>query len=784
MTFDKSQWISTSDRPDKSAAPLFRREFLLHAPIESATLNICGLGYYEAWINQQRVGDHVLDPAQTDYEKRVFYVSYDVTGLVQEGGNCIGVLLGNGWYNQHRVWGNGKGLPYGPPKLLLELNVTLGDGRAVTVNSDESWRCTRRGPVTANNIYAGESYDARLEMSGWDGPGFDDSGWEPAVTTRPPGGALEPQALPPIRKIEELTPVRIDRLDSGVYVVDIGQNIAGWARIQVTAAAGTEIRMRFAEALAEDGSIDTASTGVFATGVEQVDSYICRGPTQIVSRSPIQPSNFGMVETWEPRFTYHGFRYIEVSGWPGELTPRDITGVVVHTDLPVAGAFECSDSRLNQLHSMALWTHRDNIHGIPEDCPARERCGWLGDANLVAEYSLWNFQSKAFWEKFLDDIETTRLSNQGLPANVAPGKRCTQGVANPDWAAAFIMLPWYLYLHSGDITLIQKHWDGMTRLMEYFREKAECPKPIFNKATDQPSNPSIIQSSAREKDDWILSGGYGDFFDPGGDAIVSHTPPPITSTFWFFRCADVMSAMADALGDTSAAVTYRDWKDRIARAVTECFYNKDLGTFGSQAADVLALAFEILPKEDPRLLDALVRDIRNRDTHVNVGVMGLRYILEVLTQRGRGELALALTHQNTYPSLGHLIERGATTLWECWGEKDHDQTHGARSLNHPFMGGYDNWFFNTLAGIEPDPDHPGFRHFFLRPRPISGLKWVKAYHDSPPGRIVSHWEIKNDRFEWTVTVPANTRATAMLPFSGRSRLLQPGRYDLLDYEKN
>ncbi|MDT8392139.1 MAG: family 78 glycoside hydrolase catalytic domain [Lentisphaeria bacterium] len=414
MIKPKQHWIGVGI---PISGPMFRREFTCDHPLTGATLLISGLGYHDAWINGKRVGDHVLDPSQTDYESRVFYVRHDVTKMLYGGPNALGVILGNGWYNQDRVWGE-NGLSYGPPRLMAELHLTYADGTTGIIRADTDWRWAP-GPITDNNVYAGECYDARLEIDGWCLPGFDDSTWQAAVIMDPPGGELQEQIMPPMRRIDGLRPVNIDDREDGIYVVDFGQNFAGWCRIQVEGSGGTEITLRYAETVFPDGTLDTSTTGVFATKVEQVDRYICRGPCgqstsqhqQIRKVSTLDMSNYHGTashekatvwpETWEPRFTYHGFRYVEVSGWPGDLRPENITGVIVHNDLPAVGRFECSDDRLNQLHRMALWTHRGNMHGIPEDCPAREKCGWLGDANLVAEYSLWNYGGKTFWEKYL-----------------------------------------------------------------------------------------------------------------------------------------------------------------------------------------------------------------------------------------------------------------------------------------------------------------------------------------------------------------------------------------------
>jgi alpha-L-rhamnosidase len=746
----QQQWIAADG---EISAPLFRRVFQVAGLVERASLSICGLGYHEAWINGERVGDHVLDPAQTDYEERVFFVRHEVTEMIREGENALGVVLGNGWYNQDRVWSHqdamydpenpesglpkfSTGLSYGAPRLMAELELVYADGRREVVRADSNWRFTS-GPITDNNIYAGEVYDARLEVAGWAEPGFDDVHWQPAEAMAAPGGELEEQHLPPMRRIEERDPVGISKMDSGHVVVDFGQNLSGWARICIEAEAGTEVSFCFAETIFPDGSIDTASTGVFATEVEQIDRYTCRG---------------GGTEVWEPRFTYHGFRYVEVAGWPGELKAEEITAVVVHTDLPEVGAFECSDDRLNQLHRMALWTHRSNIHGIPEDCPARERCGWLGDANVVAEYSLWNYDAKSFWEKFLGDIETSRAGNKGIPCNIAPGKRGAGADATPDWAATLIMLPWYVYLYSGDTSVLSNHWKGMQALMAHY----------------------MAQSV-----DGCLDGGYGDWFDPGGDACCSHTAPALTTTLWFHQCATVMARTAGLLGAVELQQTYSEWMERIRLGAIHRFYDPVRGTFGSQTADVMALQFDWMDAtEQPRVFARLLEDIERRDQHFNVGIMGMRYLFEVLSRGGQGALAMTLLHQNTYPSFGDLIQQGATTLWEYWGEPEHDVREGTRSLSHPMMGGYDNWFYNTLAGIQIDPEQPGFKHFFLTPHPIPGLDWVRCHHDTPLGRIESAWRIEEGEFIWSITVPHGATATAKLPGSANPMLLEAGRHRL------
>lgn len=719
------------------SSPVFRRVFEVTGQFDKAELYICGLGYHEAYLNGQRVGDHVLNPAQTDFEQRCFYVCHDVTALIRSGGNAIGVTLGDGFFNQDIVWTRGRHagarpMSYGEPRVIAALVIHNTGGTSTAVKTDTDWRC-HAGPITFNNVYAGEHYDATLEQPGWDETGFDETYWVKVYRVAPTGGKWEPQTIPPIRKTQALRPVAIQEHDAGVFTVDMGQNFSGWARIRVQAPVGTVIRLRYAETLFPDGRINTASTGVFATTVEQVDQYTCKGVG---------------IETWEPRFTYHGFRYVEVVGWPGKPMVDDITGIVVHTDLPAAGRFECSDDRLNTLHNMALWTFRGNMHGIPTDCPAREKCGWLGDAHVTCSAIIHNFNAQSFWEKFLGDIETARANNNGLPTNIAPGKR-NAGTARCDWMAAAVLIPWDLYVYYGNRDAIERHWPMMQRVFEYFCEQS---------------------------DGGLLKNGYGDWCDPLNSTRPTYTSPELTTTIWFHETGRIMAEAARALGDTQSSERFAEWLPKIRRALHEHFFDSNLGTFGSQTANAMALQYGLVPEgQHGRVVDSLVRDIREtHNTHQSVGIMGLRTLFEVLTRNGHGQVALDLFHQDTFPSFGDLIvNHGATTLWEYWGEPEVDAADGPRSLSHPMMGGFDNFFYNTLAGIRPDPTHPGFAHFVLEPHPIEGIEWVKAHHDSPHGRIASDWRIEGNRFVWNVTVPPGTRATATLPWSGRKMELSP-----------
>jgi len=741
MVFKSAMWIwmpdSTCGR--ERSAPLFRREFALEGEATSAILRICGLGCYEAFINGQRVGDSVLDPAQTDYDIRCLYARYDVSSMLAPGANCIGVMLGDGWFSQELVWS--RSMSYGEPRMIASLEIKTAEGATTQIVSDSSWQCSR-GPVASNNIYAGETYDARLERKGWNMPGYDPGSqprhfkWEQCGVAEPPGGRLEEQQIPPMKVIELLRPLSISEPQPGCHVVDMGQNFSGWARIKVNALPGSAIRMRFAERLDGNGMIDTASTGLFATNVEQCDTYICKG---------------GGLETWEPRFTYHGYRYVEIAGWPGKPSLEDVIGVVVHSALKPAGSFSCSDEKLNQLHGMALWTHRSNIHGIPEDCPARERCGWLGDAHIVCRYSFYNFDGEAFWGKFLDDIETSRLRNGGLPPFIAPGKR-NWGNASPDWMAAMILIPWRHYLHYGKLATLEKHWDGMRAVIRHFKEIS---------------------------DNWLLPHGLGDLFEPGLTPAPSLTPPVKTSTIIFGDCASAMSSAAQALGQGDEAKVFAEWASCIRSAFQKAFYDPVKCSFGSQTADAMALHCGFAPEgKEQAVADSLAADVRMRDIHLSTGIIGLQFIFESLTSYGHGELALALMRQESHPGFGCWIANGATTLWEYWGGSGKvDAAHGPRSLNHPMMGGFDTWFYNTLAGIKPDAQGPGFKRFILAPHPIAGISWVDCVHHSPMGRIASKWELKGAEFKWRIEVPPGAIAMALQPGCVAPVAVQPGCHD-------
>lgn len=726
----KAQWISY----ECNSAPLLRKEVDIRNEIKEARIYICGLGYYELHLNGMKIGENVLDPAQTDYEKRTFYVVYDVTGGVRSGANAIGITLGNGWYNQATVNHGRYGwedVIYGKPRLLFQMHLIYNDGTESLVLSDDTW--TGSGsPIISDNIYAGETYDSRLEQEGWDEPGFDDSAWGKAMISEAPGGKLISQKIPPIKKMGTIVPVALTNPKPGVFVYDLGQNFSGWVKLSLSAPSGTEIQMRFSESVYSDGMIDPASTGVYATDVVQTDKYICNGKG---------------LEEWEPLFTYHGFRYVEMTGFPGKPDLENLQGIFVHTAVKETGTFFSSDSMFNQLHKTALWTQKSNLHGIPTDCPHRERCGWLGDAFLTSDMTIYNFDMSLFWSKFIGDIESSRRN--GIPTNIVPGRR--YGGSDPDWGAAYIQLPWNIYLYYGDKSIITDNYDGLCFFMSH------------------------LQSIARDN---IIYSGIGSLFSPGR-IMAEETPVEYTSTLLYCFCADVMAKMAMVKGEDKDALSYSQLADNIRISFNGKFFNEEDATYGCQEMNTLALAFKMVPSDAEA---SVAKSLYNYvfDTHkghITTGIFGSRYIYETLSKYGYSEAVHTMLNNKDFPGFGYLFSLGATTFWENWGEVKFENTlkpADERSRNHPFQGGFDAWFYNGLGGINPDPDNPGFKHIVLKPDIIRTIESCFTQYSSIHGLIKSEWLNTGNSITWKVSVPANTTATAYIPADNKDLISESG----------
>lgn len=711
----------------QNGAPQIRREFQLQEkPLKTARAYICGLGLYELSINgrvvEDAAGPRVLEPAQTDYEQRALYSIYDLLPFLGARELAVGIVLGNGFYNQRAVWGD---LTYGKPCCIAQFEIEYADGTRDTFVTDETWK-VQRGPILMNNIYAGEHYDARQETPGWDAPGFDDSGWFSAAVVPSPTKRLESHLMPSERIIERRAPVAQKETAPGVWTFDFGQNVTGWAGVEARGDAGTVVRMRYAEDLDAEGRIDTTSTGVRETLVEQADTYVCKGS--------------GIPEFWKPRFTYHGFRYVEVTGLTRPPAKETLAAFVVHTEAPANASFECSDPVLNQLHAAALWTLRGNLHGIPTDCPTREKSGWLGDANLTAETYLYNFYLPHFWRKYINDIETSRGGK--MPKMIAPGNRKADS-GTPDYAIALITLPWFVYLQDGDESTLSQHYAGMRELIEQWRLETN--------------------------DDNLLPRGVGEH----SEAAAEQTPVAFTSTACMYQATTIMAQAANVLGETADADRYRALARRTAEALVAASYRPAESSFGTQTMNALALQLGFAPADArAAIADTLARSVTAPDGRRKTGNIGTRFLFPALGSTGHADLALGLLQSREYPGFAHLLGRGATTLWERWGDLEdvlsRPDAPFPRSRNHAVSATFDAWLYSGLAGISPDPARPGFRRTNYAPQVVDGLTYVKASVGSLYGNNALEWSIETGQLTCRVSVPTNTDARLALPVAAAS----------------
>ncbi|MCF7817027.1 MAG: family 78 glycoside hydrolase catalytic domain, partial [Kiritimatiellales bacterium] len=542
-------------------SPVLRKEFQIGKPVKQAMAYVCGLGYFELYVNGGKTGDHVLDPVQTTYDKRVCYVGFDITRQLQSGGNAVGLMLGNGFFGQDFAFGTG--LVYGPPVAIGLLAVEYTDGTTETITTGPDWKAAM-GPVVFDNVYVGETYDARLEIPGWNRPGFDDRAWQSAATVAAPTKKLIAQMVPPIKKIRTVVPVGILPGTNGTWIVDMGQNMTGWLRIRVQGESGRQIHMRFGEVLMPDGNeIDTATTGTHVTGGDQTDIYVCKG---------------GGVEEWEPRFTYHGFRYVQIDGLGQKPQLSDFTGWLVRTAAERIGHFQCSDERINTFYNVSMWTIEDNLQGILTDCPHRERCAWMGDMHAVGEAASYNFDLMRFWRKSSADMETVLgaaaprkegglPSDPRAPCNIAVGKRLCQQ-ARPDWGVATVLVPWFNWLYFGDFETVETAWPMMAGWMDFLAEFAVK--------------------------DGIIEEGYGDWCPPGSNSEID-TPVALTSTAFYYQSLEAMRRMAAALGKSADAARYAAQATVVKQAFIARFYDSQQHHFGSQTGPAVALHSGLAP---------------------------------------------------------------------------------------------------------------------------------------------------------------------------------------------
>lgn len=723
-------WIGNSNRTS-----VVRKEFALAKPVKRAWVYASALGLYELHLNGQKVGDDLFAPGWTDYRKRVQYQRYEVTGLVKAGANAIGAVVAPGWFAGKIGWFNIN--RYGKEMLFAaQLHVEFADGSVQVVASDATWKAGS-GPLTDSDLQDGEQYDARREITGWDLPGYDDAKW-PAVAVNENDRRLVAQMDQPVGLIQKITPKSVKESSPGVYVYDLGQNIAGVVRIKAKGDKGTTITLRHAELLNEDGTLDVTSLKLS----KATDTYVMKGEGE---------------ETFQPQFTFHGFRHFSVQGLPAAPALTDVTGMVIGNRVPEAGSLQTSDPDLNHLLSNIRWTAHNAYLSVPMDSPQRsERLGWTGDANVMASTGVWFFDVSRFFAKWENDILDAQTYNKGdmeggMP-NVAPRWMPKEGGTGGGWGDVGVNIPYTVWQRYGDTNLIRHSYGGMKKWLAYMEKNSES---------------HIIPVKARisTAGDW--------------EAVNDQTPKDLVGTFYYAQDVAQVAEMAAAIGEAADATAYRKLFEEIRAAIIKKFVAKD-GTVakGSQTAQVFALRLGLYPDGmREKVVEKLVENIKAHNDHLTTGYLGTQWLLFVLTENGRADIAYKVLLQKTGPSWLYMASNGQTTLWEGWNSLNPDGTFGSKrtSLDHEALGSVGDWMFQSIGGLVPDVASPGFKHFIVRPIPGGALKHAQMNYQSPQGQISTRWELKGNQFTLDVEVPVNTTATIVLPTANAADITEGGK---------
>ena len=718
---------------------LLRRAFTADKKVRTATVTVCGLGLHELYLNGDKVSDRVLDPASTSYDKHAFYIVHDVTSQIMQGQNAIGLMLGNGFYGQDFGFASPR-LLYGEPRAKLVLNIEYVDGTSLKIGTNKQWKAAQ-SPIVFDNLFGGETFDARREQLGWSKADFDDNAWFEVERMKAPTKKLIEQDLAPIRKVRAIKPISIKPAENGEWIIDLGENIAGWLEIAIDAPPDTAIEMRFAELMMPNGrAIDTASTGVHATGCEQIDIYISNGSKA----------------NWQPRFTYHGFRYVQIKGLTGKPNIDDFTGWFVRTDLARTGTFACSDPMINRFYEVSMRTIEGNLHGLLSDCPHRERCAWLGDMHVSAETISMNFAADGLWRKHIEDFKTVLgaawpipkhypegqvpAKDPRAPSNVALGKRLC-GQARPDWGMAVVLTPWFNWLYYGDQETAANAWPMMEDYLQFLDEV-------------EVKNHLIKEGYA-----------YGDWCPPGTNKQMN-TSPQLTSSALYYQSNQAMAQMAKLLNKAAKAALFSQRAEQVKAAFNQKFFDEKAGHYGTQTATAMALNLGLVPvgkeSEVAAGLNQLV--MKENGGHYTTGIQGHRHLYTALNDYGYDATSKLLWTHTDFPSLGNMTEVHDLTTWpESNANWPAGKRYSRSSFNHPMQSGFSIAFHESIGGIRPDQQHPGFEQFTLKPCFLTGLTWAKADYDSVKGTISSHWQRKGNIVDWQITVPKSSSAQVKLP---------------------
>ncbi|MFZ5429915.1 MAG: glycoside hydrolase family 78 protein [Bacteroidota bacterium] len=728
----QASWIARSmDAPTRSV--YMRKEVSLSdKSVQKARLFVTGLGNYVFFINGSRVGNDLLTPGWTDFPKRLEYQVYDVTSMLGEGSNALGAMLGSMWWSGGLGWQGGVRYSEGPLKLLAQLQIEYSDGSADMVTTDTTWKW-HDSPIVFDHIYHGETYDANLEIEGWNSPGFDDAEWFAAEPASYEGLLVGPR-FPALREQMQLSPVSLNEPVSGEYVYDLGQNMVGWAQFMVNAPKGDTITLRYAELLHDDGT------------VAQENLRSARVTDKIISN--------GEPMVWEPKFTYHGFRYVQISGMKEKPAQTALIGKVIHTDQPFVGKLETSNELINKINRNITWGQRGNFFTVPTDCPQRdERLGWMGDAQIFAPTANFNMHLDRYWTKWMFDIFDGQHES-GWVHDVSPAI-VVGGPSKPGWGDAAVIVPWITYRYFGNTRIVEENYEGMKKWVDYMHSKSDNLIYIWNEGNGQ----------------WH---GYGDWI------AVEPTPSAPIGTAYFSYTAKLLSEMAEITGRSTDAAYYRDLSEKIAKAYQEKYWDKETLSYpgGTQTANLLPLAFGITPPElEGQVVKNLVENVKEKDVHPTTGFLGTGYILPMLSKYGHHDLAYRMINQTTYPSWGYMVEKGATSIWELWNS-DTERPEGMNSRNHFALGCVGEWMWNTLAGVNICDEFPGFKRVIIRPEPVGDLKWVKAEYETNYGAVVVDWKVEGTTFTMDLTVPANTSALVEFPELKPGAVITEGGKDI------
>ncbi|MDP4276126.1 MAG: family 78 glycoside hydrolase catalytic domain [Bacteroidota bacterium] len=731
----QGEWIFDGKSIEYKPAPYFRKTVTIAKPVKSVRAYVMVAGLYELYINGRKIGDRMLDPMYTRFDRRTLYATLDLTGYLNRGKNAIGLLLGNGWYNlqSKAVWSFDKAPWRQRPRCCMDIRVDYEDGSSEVISTDRSWK-THDSPLTFNSIYTGERYDACLELSGWCEANFNDSKWSNAELTGAPSKQIVSQQLCPIKVVEALHPVSVKQLDLNTYVYAFAKNIAGVSRLSIEGPAGTVIELKHGEKLYKNGHVNTESISEHARPEAsdpdpfQTDCYTLKGAG---------------IEIFSPRFNYKGFQYVEVkTSVPLKMDTDNLQALVMHSDVELAGAVKTSDELVNKIFVATNNSYLNNLFGYPTDCPHREKNGWTGDAQIAVETGLYSFDGITVYEKWLNDHLDEQLPNGVLPCIIPTAGWGYHWANGTDWVSSVAIIPWEVYQFYGDKSLLEKTYDGIKRYVDMLERKSK---------------------------DGLINWGLGDWVPFREESNVE-----LISSLYFYKDVFILSESAKLFGLTDDQQKYSVLANSIKEAINRKFLDQQTGVYakGTQTEQSAALYFQVVPDQlKQKVVSRLVERIHQTHDHMDVGVLGAKTLFNALSENGQSNLAFKLLSQKTHPSFGYYVDNGATTLYEGW-DKD---KNAISSLNHIMYGECAAWLYKGISGIYPDPKAPGFKQVILRPSFVKGLDWAEGYHESPYGKIVSNWKRSGRVLLYHAEVPSNSTAILILQGIRADGIIESGK---------